>query len=174
MNASASHPLRPFLPADTMALRELVAASIEELCQEDYDEDQRAAWAGSLAEDKEAFARRLAQQTTLIVEADGERMGFGSLKDNKTIDLLYVHPFHAGDGVGTAICDALEKIAAARGAAELSVDASETAVIFFEGRGYVATTRNSVPIGGEWLSNTTMRKPLKASEKATPPEKAKP
>lgn len=172
---SPSYPLRPFLPADTMALRELVAASIEELTQEDYDEDQRAAWAGSLAEDTEAFAKRLGQQTTLIVEIEGDRVGFGSLKDNKIIDLLYVHPFHAGDGIGTAICDALEKIATARGAAELSVDSSETAVIFFEGRGYVATTRNSVPIGGEWLSNTTMKKPLQAApEKATPPEKASP
>ena len=41
--------------------------------------------------------------------------------------------------------------------------------MFFEGRGYVATTRNSIPIGGEWLSNTTMKKQLKPSAaKATP------
>jgi len=49
------YPLRPFLPADTMALRELFAQSIEELTQEDYDEDQRAAWA-SAAEDAAEFA----------------------------------------------------------------------------------------------------------------------
>lgn len=161
------HPLRPYLPADTAALRELVAASIEELAQEDYSEDERAAWAGSLAEDTQAFAKRLAAATTLIVEIDGERAGIGSLKDNKTIDLLYVHPFHAGDGIGTTLCDALERIAMARGSREISVDSSETAVIFFEGRGYVATTRNSVPIDGEWLSTTTMKKQLQpADEKA--------
>lgn len=161
------HPLRPYLPADTAPLRDLVAASIEELTQDDYSEDERAAWAGSLAEDTQAFARRLAAATTLIVEIDGERVGLGSLKDNKVVDLLYVHPFHAGDGIGTTLCDALEKIARARGSKEISVDSSETAVIFFEGRGYVATTRNSVPIDGEWLSTTTMKKQLQpADEKA--------
>ena len=40
-----TYPLRPFLPGDTMALRELFAQSIEELTQDDYDEEQRAAWA---------------------------------------------------------------------------------------------------------------------------------
>ena len=48
------YPLRPFLPADPLALRELFAASVEELTQEDYDEDQRAAWV-AFAEDAEAF-----------------------------------------------------------------------------------------------------------------------
>ena len=41
---SDDFPLRPFLPADTMALRDLFAQSIEELTAEDYDEDQRLAW----------------------------------------------------------------------------------------------------------------------------------
>lgn len=163
---TASYPLRPWLPADTMALRELFAASIEELCQDDYDEDQRAAWA-SAAEDAQAFAKRLAAALTLVVHVEGEHLGFASLKDNTTIDMLYVHPFHAGEGVGTALCDALEKLAAARGAEAISVDSSDTAQMFFEGRGYAAVRRNSVPIGDQWLSNTTMTKPLKPA-KATP------
>ena len=36
------------------------------------------------------------------------------------------------------LCDALEKLAAARGAKELTVDASDTARGFFEQRGYTA------------------------------------
>ena len=56
---SDDFPLRPFLPADTMALRDLFAQSIEELTAEDYDEDQRLAWI-STAEDADAFAKRLA------------------------------------------------------------------------------------------------------------------
>lgn len=159
MTTRPTHPLRPFMPADTMALRELFAASIEELTQEDYDEDQRVAWA-SAAEDAQAFARRLGAMVTLVVMIEGEYAGFGSLKDNKVLDMLFVHPYHAGEGVGTALCDALERIAAARGATEIAVDASETAAPFFEDRGYVATRRNSVPIEDQWLTNTTMVKKL--------------
>lgn len=153
------YPLRPFLPADTMALRELFAQSIEELTQEDYDEDQRAAWA-SAAEDAAEFAKRLGAATTLVVHVEGEHLGFASLKDNKVLDMLYVHPYYAGQGVGTALCEALEKIAAARGADAITVDASESAVLFFEARGYVPVKRNSIPVEDLWLTNTTMKKEL--------------
>ncbi|WP_414462816.1 GNAT family N-acetyltransferase [Hyphomicrobium sp. DY-1] len=152
---SNEYPLRPFLPADAMALRDLFAQSIDELTVDDYDEDQRLAWAAS-AEDAAEFRARLAAALTLVVQLDGEYLGFGSLKDNKTIDMLYVHPDYAGEGVGTALADALEKIAGARGAEAVTVDASDTAVPFFENRGYVATQRNSVPRDDQWLSNTTM------------------
>lgn len=153
-------PLRPFLPSDTMALRELFAASIEELTQDGYDEDQRAAWA-SVAEDAQAFRRRLEDMTTLVIEIDGEHVAFASLKDNSHFDMLYVHPYYAGEGAGTALADAIEKIAAARGAEAITVDASETAVMFFEGRGYKALRRNTIERLGLWLTNTTMKKNLK-------------
>ena len=93
-------------------------------------------------------------------------LGFAALKDNKVIDMLYVHPHHAGEGVGTALCGALEKIAAARGAEAISVEASESALAFFEGRGYAPARRNSLPIGDQWLTNTTMTKPLKPADAA--------
>lgn len=142
-----------------MALRELFAQSIEELTQDEYDEEQRLAWIAG-AEDAQVFAQRLGSATTLVVVAEGEYLGFASLKENKLIDMLYVHPHHAGEGVGSALVSALEKIAAARGAADIGVDASETAVEFFEGRGYCAVRRNSIPVEDVWLTNTTMVKPL--------------
>ena len=157
-------PLRPFLPKDLMELRELYAQSIEELTQEDYDEDQRAAWV-SVAADAQAFGQRLASGTTLVVEIDGEYAGFGSLKDNRVVDMLFVHPYFAGGGVGTALVDALEKLAKGRGSKAISVEASDTAQVFFEERGYVAQSRNSVPLEDQWLMNTTMAKPLGSAEK---------
>ena len=111
------YPLRPFLPADTLALRELFAASVEELTQEDYDEDQRAAWV-AFAEDAEAFRERLEEATTIVIDVDREPAGFASLKDDSILDMLYVHPYHAGSGIGSALCDALETLAKARGAAD--------------------------------------------------------
>ncbi len=70
-----------------------------------------------------------------------------------------------GQGVGAMLCDALEKLATARGAKELTVDASDTARGFFEQRGYLARQRNTVTVNGEWLANTTMVKPLGAKER---------
>jgi putative acetyltransferase len=164
---SDDFPLRPFLPADTMPLRDLFAQSIEELTVDDYNEEQRLAWAAR-AENAAEFAARLGGMVTLVVHLDGEYLGFASLKDNKTIDMLYVHPDYVEEGVGTALLAALEKIAAARGADVLAVDASDTAVPFFERRGYVGAQRNSVPCDDQWLSNTTMIKRLDLKENPAP------
>ena len=74
--------------------------------------------------------------------------------------MLYVHPGYARRGVGSALADALEKLGAARGAQSLSVDASDAARAFFEKRGYIPQSRNTVVINGEWLGTTTMTKAL--------------
>lgn len=159
---SASYPLRPFLPGDTIALRELFAQSIEELTADDYDEDQRVAWA-STAADAEAFAARLGAMVTLVVQVEGEYAGFASLKDNNVLDMLYVHPYFVGQGVGAALADAIERLARGRGASEITVEASDTAEPFFESRGYEAKQRNMVPRDDLWLTNTTMIKKLGAA-----------
>jgi len=65
------------------------------------------------------------------------------------------------------LCEALEKLAAARGSKELSADASDNARGFFERRGFTAKTRNTVMLGGEWLANTTMVKPFAAKGSAS-------
>jgi putative acetyltransferase len=151
--------LRPFLPADTPILAAIFAASVQELTGDDYSEPQQEAWA-ALADDEGEFGRKVAAALTLIATLQGSPVGFASLKDNKEIDMLYVHPSVAGQGVGRLLCDALEKLAAARGATSLAVDASDTAIEFFRKRGYVAQQRNSVTVNGEWLANTTMKKAL--------------
>jgi putative acetyltransferase len=151
--------MRPMLPADVPLLAEIFRASIEELAGEDYSEAQQEAWA-SAADDDETFGDRLARELTLVATHGGAPVGFASLADNTRIDMLYVHPAAAGQGAAAMLCDALEKLAAARGSKELSVDASDTARGFFERRGFVAKTRNTVALGGEWFANTTMVKQL--------------
>jgi putative acetyltransferase len=157
--------LRPMLPTDVPLLAEIFRASIEELTMDDYSEAQQAAWA-SAADDLEEFGAKLARELTLVATFGGAAVGFASLADNTRIDMLYVHPAAAGQGAGTLLCDALEKLAAARGAKELSVEASDTASGFFEKRGFSAKTRNTITLGGEWVANTTMVKPLGAKESA--------
>ncbi|HKU08470.1 MAG TPA: GNAT family N-acetyltransferase [Bradyrhizobium sp.] len=151
--------LRPYLASDTPMLAQIFVAAIQELTGDDYSEAQQEAWAAA-AEDEDAFGKKLAGELTLIATMQNSPVGFASLKGADYIDMIYVHPSVAGQGVGAMLIDALEKLAGARGAKSLSVDASDTALEFFRKRGYVAKQRNSVPRHGEWLANTTMQKQL--------------
>ena len=151
--------LRPFLPADTPVLAAIFVASVEGLTSDDYSEAQQEAWA-TVADDEAEFGKRLASGLTLVATLDGAAVGFASLKGKDHIDLLYVHPAAVGQGVAASLCDALEKLAAARGAKSLTVDASDNAAEFFVKRGYEAQQRNTVSHNGEWLANTTMQKSL--------------
>ena len=151
--------LRPFLPADVPMLAAIFVAAIQELTGDDYSEVQQEAWA-AVAEDEVAFGKKLASELTLIATVQNAPVGFASLKGNDHIEMFYVHPSVAGQGVGAMLCDALEKLAGARGSKTLSVDASDNALDFFRKRGYVARQRNSVTLNGEWLANTTMQKAL--------------
>jgi putative acetyltransferase len=151
--------LRPFLAADTPVVAAIFVAAIQELTGDDYGEAQQEAWA-SVADDEEQFGRKLAGELTLIATLQNSPVGFASLKGADHIEMLYVHPSAAGQGVGAMLCDALEKLAAARGAKALTVDVSDNAQDFFLKRGYVGKQRNTVTINGEWLANTTMQKAL--------------
>ena len=159
--------LRPFLPADTPMLAAIFVAAIQELTGDDYSEAQQEAWAAS-AQDEEEFGKKLAGELTLIATLQNSPIGFASLKGPDHIEMLYVHPSVARQGVGAMLCDALEKLAGARGTKNLTVDASDTALDFFKKRGYVAKQRNTVTVNGEWLANTTMQKALAAAAPGAP------
>jgi putative acetyltransferase len=153
--------LRPYLPKDVPMLQRIARASIERLAVDEYSSSQIEAWM-DVFEDAERLASRLQSGLTLIATVDGLPAGFALLKGNSVIDLLYVAPGVVRRGVATTLIDALEKLAAARGAATMTVDASDVARDFFLQRGYEPQSRNTVPIGDEWLGNTSMMKPLSA------------
>ena len=94
------------------------------MTDDDYTEAQQEAWA-SAADDEAEFGKKLAGQLTLVATLEGSPVGFASLAGKDKIDMLYVHPAVAGQGVGAMLADALEKLAGGRGAASLSVDASD-------------------------------------------------
>jgi putative acetyltransferase len=167
MNASAfpKPTLRPYLASDFPLLSEILFAAIEELTVDDYDETQRRAWA-SVVDDDEAFAQSLERSLTLVALIGGGPVGFIAMQDGGLIDQLYVHPSVARTGVASALVEAIEKLAAARGVATLVTDASDTAIPLFEARGYQAIHRNTIEIEGEYFGNTRMTKAL--APKAAP------
>ncbi len=151
--------LRPMLPADVPVLAAIFQASVEELGAEDYDENQRAAWA-AVADDERQFGSKLAGSLTLVATLRGAPVGFITLDGRETISMLYVYPRAARRGAATALLDALEKLAAGRGAKQLEVDASDAARPFFEAREFEAVHRQTAVLGDTWFGNTRMRKTL--------------
>jgi putative acetyltransferase len=161
-----AHPtfaLRPYLPQDAAVLADIFRASVEELTEDDYTPPQQEAWA-AFADDMDEFAARLAKHLTLVATMEGSPVGFISLDAPTEIGLFYVHPAVAHRGVGKLLYDAVEKLSRSRGTPHLSVDASDTAREFFERKGFSSEQRNTVSVGNEWLSNTTMKKKLAANE----------
>jgi putative acetyltransferase len=160
--AKPQFALRPFLPEDTPLLADIFRASVEQLTEDDYTPAQQDAWAAE-ADDLEGLAERLGKHLALIATMEGTPIGFITLDAPTNIGLFYVHPAVAGHGAGRMLYDAIEKISAARGTPHLLVDASDTARDFFTHRGFTPEQRNTVSVGNEWLSNTTMKKQFKGA-----------
>lgn len=154
--------LRPFLPADLPLLVEIYQASIEELTAEDYTEAQQEAW--MLQAEGEDFAGTLAKGLTLVATVEGSPVGFITLKDNELIAFLYVHPAVSGQGIGTMLFDAVEKLAGARKATRLVAEVTDNAQPFFQKYGFQPQRRTTLSLGDEWLATTTMEKRLTPSE----------
>lgn len=153
--------LRPYLPGDGARCAIIFRSAIEEIAGEDYSESQCEAWAAR-ADDETAFAQSLAAMLTVVATDNGEIVGFASLKGADLIEMIYVDPEFAGQGVGATLLDALEKIAQSRGAAKLTAEVSDTAKPLFERRQFLAERRNLRQLDEEWLGNTTMSKALAA------------
>ncbi|MEJ2434954.1 MAG: GNAT family N-acetyltransferase, partial [Pseudolabrys sp.] len=102
---ATAHPtfaLRPFLAEDTALLAEIFREAIAELTADDYSEAQQEAWA-SAADDEQAFGKKLVAHITLVATMQGSPVGFASLAGKEKIDMLYVHPAVAGQGVGSLL-----------------------------------------------------------------------
>jgi putative acetyltransferase len=158
--------LRPALPADAPRLAEIFRASIDELAREDYSEAQIEAWMAQ-ADDEAAFAKKLAGELTIVALLRGEVAGFASLKGADALDMLYVHPLAARKGVGAKLCEAMEKLAAARKAVLITADVADCALDFFTARKYTPLQRNMIFLGEEVLGTTTMTRKLATATTGT-------
>jgi putative acetyltransferase len=153
--------LRPYLPTDVKRCAEIYRSSLEELAADDYDEAQREAWAAR-ADDEAAFGKILGETLTLIALVGGSAADFASLKGADFIQMLFVDPEYARRGAGIALVEALTRLAGARGATTLTVEASDVAKPLFDRLGFVAQKRNLKRVADQWLANTTMTRTLGA------------
>ncbi len=146
--------LRPYRPSDCQALAALFYDTVHGVNRRDYTPEQLEAWADGRV-DLAGWNASLLAHLTLVAEEDGGIVGFADMDDGGYLDRLYVHRARQGEGIATALCDALEdKVAAG----EYTTHASITARYFFEQRGYHMIRGQQVERHGVSLLNYIMKK----------------
>lgn len=155
--------LRPGRPGDAQDLAGVFFASVREAALADYSIEQVQAWAPERPDDS-WFADRMNDGRLLLVavDADDHVVAYADLEDDGHIDHLYCLPTFVGRGVGSALYDAIETEARARGIGRLFVEASEGARRLFQRKGFRVVRRNELVRHGVALHNFDMDKPLDA------------
>jgi len=151
--------VRPGTAADAPALSALYEASVRGLGARNYSEAQIAAWA-SLTPSAASLAARMDDGRMRLVAEQERVAGFIDVEADGHIDLLYVAPEAAGQGVARLLLETAEALAAAQGVTRLHAEASETARPVFERLGFRATARRDFEVAGVPIHNWAVEKTL--------------
>jgi N-acetylglutamate synthase-like GNAT family acetyltransferase len=159
MSSATSFIIRPAASDDVAAATALVRRSMTELCQADHHniapivegllinktQDNMKAW----IETPGSFV--------LVAEAGPLMAGIGGLTGDGEITLLYVAPDFRFQGVSKALLAALEDKARELGLPTCALVSTDTALRFFEARGYTGYDKDDDDFG---MDATSMTKQL--------------
>ncbi|MEF9935562.1 MAG: GNAT family N-acetyltransferase [Clostridium sp.] len=155
--------IRSYNEADLDKVINLFYNTVHSINIKDYSQEQVNAWAPK-AIDKTKWGKSLLSNYSLIVEVNGQVVGFGDLEEGGYLDRLYVHKDYQGIGVGNMICNCLEEEARAQGHKSIETHGSITAKPFFISRGYRIVKEQQVEVKGIYMTNFIMVKNLKKDE----------
>ncbi|WP_258723484.1 GNAT family N-acetyltransferase [Cellulomonas sp. NS3] len=148
--------LRPYRDDDAAATLDVFHRAIRLLASRDYTAEQVDAWA-SPDIDPVVWAGRRAAARTQVAEADGRVVGFTDVDEDGYVDMLFVEPDVARQGVGSALLRWARATAVELGAHELTTNASLTARPAFEAHGFVVVAEQHPVLRGVELTNFRMR-----------------
>ena len=128
--------IRLYVPDDLKSMVSLFTQTVHLVSGSYYSPEEVEAWAPSQP-DMAWWAHFFDERYTLVMDSEVGITGFGCLSaDGGTVDMLFTHHAHQGEGIGSAILDALEKEAMQRGNHEVKLTTSATAWTFYQTRGY--------------------------------------
>lgn len=130
----------------------LFRLSVQRTCIDGYSKEQIKAWVSGV--DRNQWVTMFSSNYSLVATNGTMLIGFGDITDDGHLNMLYVHPKYQNNGVGSLICDALER----RVEKDITVDASITAKNFFLKRGYEVISEQTVYRKGIALNNFKMKK----------------
>jgi len=154
--------VRPAGPSDAAALATIAVRAITITAAGSYDETQLERWASSFTPDR--LEESIASTFVVVAEGADGPVGFANLVTHDTatgeLDLLYVDPDGAGQGIARALCAAVESEARRRGCTSLVADASLLAGPVLEHLGYRVLRRYEKVHEGAAYENTWLLKDL--------------
>ena len=88
-----------------------------------------------------------AGEVFFVAEVDRRVVGFSVLHGDE-VKAVYLHPDHAGRGIGRRLLEAVETEARTTGVAELHLTSTLTSVGFYESCGYAKGAEQQHPVSG--------------------------
>jgi len=149
---------------DTERIWEIHNNSVRALCQPDYSKEQIEAWAGHRM--PEDYRQRILGGHFYAAEMDGSIVGYARYSP-KTTELcsIFIDPLAARRGVGKALVDLIFEDAGAQGLTHLWLDASLTAVPFYQAVGFSTVEETTHDFSGVGLECIRMTKQFSPIEK---------
>lgn len=139
--------LRPATPADCEHIYNAHEYSVQYTCRRSYDETVLQAWRALLSPDSYLDTIADVNRELWVVEYKGHIQGFFQLDLREAqLDALYVHPFVHNQGLGTALLQRAEEIAAKADLGFLKLYASTNSIGFYKLNGYESLGACELPL----------------------------
>lgn len=145
--------LRRYKNEDLKELITLFKETVHTVNAKDYSPEEIKAWTFSKSDFSE-WEQSLSEHYSFVAVENAVIVGFGDISPEGYLDRLFVHKNFQNKGIGTALCNQLEK----KVNGPIVTHASITAKNFFEKRGYQTIKEQKVMRNGVYLRNYVMKK----------------
>jgi ribosomal protein S18 acetylase RimI-like enzyme len=126
--------IRPAQREDAERIWQIRIESIQTLCAADYSSEQLQGWVGKATPDRYREIVTEGRESLIVAETAAQVVGYASLCKAE-IYAVHVDPGYARQGIGGRLLAAIEA-EAAKTVLALTVDASLTAIPFYQSQGY--------------------------------------
>jgi putative acetyltransferase len=127
--------IREAVVDDAEEMKNLHHRSVLELCSADYEIEQLEDWIHEHPLEK--YQQRLMVHRSFIAEIDGKMVGYVRWNPaSNELCSIFVHPDHVRQGIATKLMKTAYEDVQSFGVNELWLDASLTAVPFYESEGW--------------------------------------
>ena len=152
--------LRAYISADADITFRIFQDAIMVTAAADYTPEQLTAWARPEQRGLFAWNQARRRRNSYVALVGEQIAGFSDVSRSGHIDMMFVAPRFARQGVARELITFLEKQSRSFSAKQLTADVSITARGFFEAFGFHVEAERHLKINGVALTNFRMVKPL--------------